>query len=91
MVTNSNEYLITQAMLDEGIDKRTIRRLRRCFKGWRIYFRTNESMYDDIISDYENMLNANYSREQAIKQLSDFYEKSELRIKEIVRKQGVLF
>ena len=87
----ANEYTFTQSMLDEGVDIEIIKNLRRKFKGWRIYFRGKGSEYDDIKSDYEEMLKVGYIKKDAIREISLYYDKSETRIKEIVRIQKGLF
>jgi len=87
----ANEYTFTQAMLEEGISIKSIKNLRRKFKGWRIYFRDKKSEYDDIKSDYEQMIDIGYIKKDAIAELSCYYDKSATRIKEIVAIQGNLF
>ena len=87
----ANEFNFVEAMKDEGIDMEIIKNLRRKFKGWRVYFRAKNSEYDDIKTDYEEMLIKGYSKTDAIYMLGQYYEKSRERIKVIVAKQGVLF
>ena len=87
----ANEFNFAEAMREEGVSAETIKNLRRKFKGWRIYFRGKVSEYEDIKSDYEEMLQAGYTRTQALEALADSYEKTIQRIKEIVAKQGDLF
>ncbi len=87
----ANELNFIEALKDEGLEVKSINNLRRKFKGWRIYFRSKKSEYDDIKIDYEEMTNAGYTRDMTIRQLSFMYEKSIQRIKDIVAKQGDLF
>lgn len=87
----ANEFTFTQAMIDEGVPIEAIKNLRRKFKGWRVYFRAKGSEYDDIKTDYEHMLDIGYRNNDAILELSIYYDKTATRIKEIVAKQGALF
>jgi len=84
----ANEFNFVEAMRNEGVDIEIIKKLRRRFKGWRVYFRAKKSEYADIKDDYYEMLANGYSKEDSIGMLSEYYEKSEVRIKEIVAKQG---
>mgnify|MGYP006872697627 CR=1 FL=1 len=43
----ANEYNFVEAMKDEGLSEEVIKNLRRKFKGWRIYFRSKVSEYED--------------------------------------------
>ena len=84
----ANEFNFVEAMRDEGINIEIIKKLRRRFQGWRVYFRAKKSEYVDIKDDYCEMLANGYSKADSIGILSEYYEKSEVRIKEIVAKQG---
>ena len=86
-----NEYNFVEAMKDEGLSEEVIKNLRRKFKGWRIYFRSKVSEYEDIRADFEEMQEIGYTKESAIQALSNSYEKTATRIKDIVAKQGSLF
>lgn len=81
----ANEYTFTQTMIDKGISLDTIRELRREFKGWRIYFRGKQTEYEDIKADSKAMLDAGYTETQVIKILAKSYEKTEIRIKVILK------
>jgi len=84
----ANETLFVEAMKDEGVDVKVINNLRRKFKGWRLYFRTKASEYNDIRTDYWEMLKVGYTKTDALKVLSNDYELGRERIKDIVAKQG---
>jgi len=85
-----NEEIFISSMIDEGIDKKTIKSLLRKFKGWRIYFRNKISEYEDIRSDYKQMIKAYHTRASAVKALAVYYEKSENRINEVISNKRVM-
>jgi len=84
----ANEEMFVEAMKDKGISRNIIRDLKREFRGWRLYFRTKVSEYEDIKIDYQQMLKAGYTKTDALKTLSNDYELGRERIKDIVAKQG---
>jgi len=76
------EYLIPVI----GVDM--TKELLKQFKGCRIYLPKCKSEHDEIKNIFNSMT---ASHPQKIKQLSEMYEKSESQIRNIVKKQGVLF
>jgi len=87
----ANEYYVVGRLQEIGLSKKQIRRFIASFAGWRIYFRKKKSEYEEIKEMYNQMLKAGNTRKQAIKALSEIFEKSEKRIREITAYQGSLF
>lgn len=87
----ANEYYIVGKLLELGLTKKQIRIFLASFAGWRIYFRKKQNEYEEIRELYRQMLQAGNTRKQTIKMLSQIFEKSEKRIREITAYQGSLF
>ena len=87
----SNEVELIERLREEGVDLKTIKKVLRIFGGWRIYFRIKKNENQEIQSTYNSMLQANYTRKQAVEILAEMYSKSLQTIKKLTIKQGELF
>jgi len=83
----SNEIELIERLRDEGVDLKTIKKVLRSFGGWRIYFRIKTNEKQEIQDTYNSMLQANYTRKQAVETLAEMHDKSIQTIKKITRIQ----
>lgn len=90
-MTEANESYVVSELIDLGLTKEQIRGFLRKFGGWRFYIRKKKSEYEEIITIYEQMIKQGVSRAEAVKLLSELFEKSTSRIREITKKQERLF
>jgi len=79
---------ITPEYLIPIIGVKLTKELMQKFKGCRIYLPKCKSEHDEIKNIFNSMT---CEHSQKIKQLSRMYDKSESQIRNIVKKQGVLF
>jgi len=87
----ANESYVIAELMELGLTKEQIRGFLRKFGGWRFYIRKKKSEYEEIVLIYEQMIKQGVSRTEAIKILSELFEKSTSRIREITKKQERLF
>jgi len=81
---DANEYYLVETLKELGVEDKKIKKLVEKFEGWRIYFR-KKNQKERIIEFYHQMLNIGLNKETAIKNLSSFFDKSESRIKAILK------
>jgi len=79
---------ITPEYLIPVIGVELTKKLMQQFRGCRIYMPKCKSEHDEIKNIFNSMTG---THSQKIKQLSQMYDKSESQIRNIVKKQGVLF
>ncbi len=87
----ANESYIVDELSELGVSNEQIRGFLRKFSGWRIYIRKKKSEYDEIRTLYAQITGSGVQRSDAIRKLSEIFEKSESRIREITREQEILF
>jgi len=81
---DANEYYLVEALKELGLEEDKIKKLVEKFEGWRIYFR-KKNQKKRIVEFYFQMLDIGLNKEIAIKNLSCFFDKSESRIKAILK------
>ena len=86
-----NDILLIEELRRCGLNKRLILKFLRNLGGVRIYIRKKKSEYEEIRELYVQLITQGVKRNDAIKRLSELYEKSEGRIRTITRYQGSLF
>jgi len=87
----ANEFYVISELKEIGLKKNQIKEFLRRFAGWRIYFRKKQNEYEEIRALYNQMKKAGMQRSEAVKELSMIFEKSESRIRIIIKEQKGLF
>ena len=90
-MTELNEFYLIEELKGLGVDKELIKKVVKKFNGCRIYIRKKQNEYEEIKAIYNQMKKAGVARGEIIKYLSDYFEKSENRIRVITKSQGSLF
>jgi len=85
MIEANESYLIDE-LIEIGLSKEQIQTFLRKFGGWRLYIRKKKSEFYEIVLTYEQMIEKGTNRSDAIKLLSDLFEKSQSRIRIITKK-----
>jgi len=87
----ANDVFLIEELRRTGVSNRSILRILRNLSGMRIYIRKKKSEYEEIRTLYNQMIKQGVKRSDAVKRLSELYEKSEGRIRGIVSTQRNLF